>query len=66
MDTEPMLRGAEMLMLLGVDRHCPDCATTTIFLPVLDDGAAPDEMVCTSCDGAVLVGPARADAVLAA
>jgi hypothetical protein len=48
----------EILMLHGVERHCPDCDADTIFLPVLtDDGAATDELVCTACDGAVLVSP---------
>lgn len=51
-----MLRGAEMLMSLGVDRRCPDCAAVTVFLPVLEeDGGTTDELVCTVCDGAVLV-----------
>lgn len=49
-----------MLMLRGVDRHCADCGTVTIFLP-LDDTAFPDATfedtwICTACDGAVVVG----------
>jgi hypothetical protein len=57
----------EMLMLRGVDRHCPDCRAVTIFLPVLaDDGGATDELVCTACDGAVLVSPAPLRVSLAA
>jgi hypothetical protein len=57
----------EILMLLGVDRHCPDCGTVTIFLPVLtDDGTSPDELVCTACDGAVLVSPVSIGVTLAA
>lgn len=41
-------------MLLGQDRHCADCGTVTIFLPV-DPVGLGDEWVCTACDGAVLV-----------
>lgn len=39
-------------MLHGEDRLCPDCATTTIFLPVDDNG-----WVCTACDLALAVDP---------
>jgi hypothetical protein len=47
----------ELLMLRGQDRHCDDCATVTIFLPV-GDVAGSDEWVCTACDGAVVIpGP---------
>lgn len=48
----------ELLMLRGEDRHCPDCATVTIFLPVVDDevaDAAEEAWVCTACDGAVSI-----------
>jgi hypothetical protein len=45
----------QLLMLRGEDRHCPDCATTTIFLPVdADDGAG---WVCTVCDVALAIDP---------
>lgn len=40
----------ELLMLHGETHHCPDCATTTIFLPV--EGAA---WVCTTCDAAIVL-----------
>lgn len=40
----------ELLMRLGEARHCRDCATTTIFLPVEGDCWA-----CTACDAAVFV-----------
>jgi hypothetical protein len=40
----------ELLMLLGEERHCSDCATTTVFLPVEDDAWA-----CTACDAAVVL-----------
>jgi hypothetical protein len=45
-----------VLMLHGESRHCGDCRTTTIFLPVGEHG-----WVCTACDAAVvLVDPAHA------
>ena len=48
-------------MLRGEARHCCDCGTSTIFLPVGEHG-----WICTSCDAAlVLVDPAHA-AVIAA
>lgn len=37
-------------MLHGEDRHCADCGTVTIFLPL--EG---EDWVCTACDGAVNV-----------
>lgn len=40
----------ELLMLHGEDRHCADCGTVTIFLPL--EG---EDWVCTACDGAVNV-----------
>jgi hypothetical protein len=53
MDAEQIERG---LMLRGESRHCSDCDTATIFLPVEDHG-----WICTSCDAAVvLVDPAHA------
>ena len=43
-------------MLRGETRHCSDCGTPTIFLPVEDHG-----WICTACDAAVvLVDPAHA------
>lgn len=44
----------ELLMLTGEDRHCADCATVTIFLPV-EVAATAVAWVCTACDGAVVV-----------
>jgi hypothetical protein len=45
-----------LLMLKGESRHCRDCGTATIFLPVDDHG-----WICTSCDAAVvLTDPAHA------
>jgi hypothetical protein len=39
-----------LLMLRGETRHCGDCGTATIFVPVDGDGWA-----CTVCDAAVVV-----------
>jgi hypothetical protein len=45
-----------VLMLRGESRHCADCATATIFLPVGEHG-----WICTACDAAVvLADPAHA------
>ena len=45
-----------VLMLRGETRHCGDCGTATIFLPVEQHG-----WICTSWDAAVvLVDPAHA------
>lgn len=47
---------SDVLMLRGEARHCGDCGTATIFLPVGEHG-----WICTSCDAAVvLVDPAHA------
>jgi hypothetical protein len=44
-----------LLMLRGETRHCGDCDTATVFLPVGEHG-----WVCTACDAAVmLVDPAH-------
>ena len=37
-------------MVLGEERHCSDCGTDTVFVPV-----GQDDWVCTACDGAVTV-----------
>ena len=42
-----------LLMLRGESRHCPGCATETIFLPV--EGDSPEAWCCTACDSAVAV-----------
>jgi hypothetical protein len=53
MDAE---RSDFVLMLRGETRHCGDCATSTIFVPVGEQG-----WMCTACDAAVvLVDPAHA------
>jgi hypothetical protein len=63
MDAEADFGGIDVvLMLRGESRHCSDCATSTIFLPVEQHG-----WICTSCDAAVvLVDPAHAWASTAA
>ncbi|HEX2896375.1 MAG TPA: hypothetical protein VHO29_20395 [Marmoricola sp.] len=44
-----------VLMLHGESRHCGDCRTVTIFLPVDEHG-----WICTACDAAVVLdGPAQ-------
>lgn len=42
-----------VLMLHGESRHCHDCGTATIFLPVDEQG-----WVCTVCDAAVVLADA--------
>jgi len=44
-----------VLMLRGESRHCGDCGTSTVFLPVEERG-----WICTACDAAVVL-PALAD-----
>ncbi len=44
-------------MLRGETRSCADCGTSTVFLPV-----EADAWVCTACDAAVLLTPARSAA----
>jgi hypothetical protein len=39
-----------VLMLWGETRHCGDCGTETVFLPVDEHG-----WVCTACDAAVVL-----------
>jgi uncharacterized protein (DUF983 family) len=47
---------ADLLMLRGVARRCPDCHDECIFVPT----AAPDdgEYCCTRCGAALLIDPA--------
>jgi hypothetical protein len=47
---------ADLLMLRGVVRGCPDCHDDCIFVPT----AAPDdgEYCCTMCGAALLIDPA--------
>jgi len=40
----------DVLMLWGETRHCADCGTSTVFLPVDEHGWA-----CTACDAAVVL-----------
>lgn len=48
---------ADLLMLSGVPRWCPDCLHVRIFVPV--DGERPDSgcYCCTDCGAAVLIDP---------
>jgi hypothetical protein len=39
-----------VLMLRGEIRHCSDCGTSTIFLPVEEHA-----WTCTACDAAVVI-----------
>jgi ribosomal protein S27AE len=50
-----------VLMLHGESRHCGDCGTATIFLPVGEQG-----WVCTACDAAVVLADAAHSWVSAA
>ncbi len=45
------------LMLQGDARHCADCGTTTVFLPVEE---TDQEWMCTVCDAAVVLSIALA------
>lgn len=49
-----------VLMLRGESRHCRDCGTSTVFLPVDEHG-----WICTACDAAVVL-PAPDDITWAA
>ena len=53
-----MDNAADLLMLRGVVRPCPDCANDRIFVPVADDcDRDACEFCCTSCGAAVLIDP---------
>lgn len=47
---------ADILMLHGVARTCPDCNGERIFVPV-DEGAESSDLCCTECGAAVLADP---------
>jgi hypothetical protein len=49
---------ADILMLHGVARDCPDCAGERIFVPVDDTGDETSELCCTDCGAALLADPA--------
>jgi len=53
-----MRNTADLLMLSGVVRLCPDCLEERIFVPVDCDRAAEHcEFCCTTCGAALLVDP---------
>lgn len=59
-----MDNAADLLMLSGVVRPCPDCADERIFVPVLEDcDRDACEFCCTSCGAAVLIDPVLEAAV---
>jgi hypothetical protein len=49
---------ADILMLHGVARDCPDCVGERIFVPVDETGLDSCELCCTDCGAAVLADPA--------
>jgi hypothetical protein len=53
---------ADILMLHGVARDCPDCEGERIFLPVDETGRETGELCCTDCGAAVLTDFALDDA----
>jgi hypothetical protein len=51
---------ADLLMMSGVVRECPDCAVDQIFVPVDDATESPHDLsasayCCTTCGAAILV-----------
>jgi hypothetical protein len=49
---------ADLLMLTGVARPCPDCHADRIFVPVDDDcDRSACEYCCTTCGAAMLIDP---------
>jgi hypothetical protein len=53
-----MSDAAEILMLSGVARFCPDCLDESLFLPVDECEGDHCEFCCTSCGAAILIDPA--------
>ena len=43
-----------LLMLSGVSRPCPDCASDRVFVAA-DDSDTPDAYCCTACGAALFV-----------
>ena len=53
-----MDNAADLLMLQGVARPCPDCVDERIFVPVEEDcGRDACQFCCTSCGAAVVIDP---------
>jgi hypothetical protein len=49
---------ADLLMLTGVARPCPDCRADRIFVPIDDDGDRDSgAYCCTTCGAATLIDP---------
>jgi hypothetical protein len=48
---------AELLMLSGTVRVCPDCRGERIFVSIDECASDGCEFCCTSCGAAVLVDP---------
>ena len=49
-----MFDSADLLMLHGVARDCPDCGGERVFLPVDEAGAEASELCCTDCGAALI------------
>ena len=52
-----MVDSADLLMLHGVARDCPDCGGERVFVPVDESGAEASELCCTDCGAALLADP---------
>ncbi|MBA2561115.1 MAG: hypothetical protein H0V07_14750 [Propionibacteriales bacterium] len=57
---------ADVLMLSGVTRPCPDCHDERIFMPIDECDGDGCEFCCTSCGAALLVDPAFEVAIVIA
>ncbi len=49
---------ADILMLYGMTRGCPDCEGERVFVPVGETGKDTGELCCTDCGAAVVADPA--------
>ena len=48
---------ADLIMLTGLVRPCPDCGDARIFVSTDECGDDRCEFCCTSCGAAVLIDP---------
>jgi hypothetical protein len=48
---------ADILMVSGVSRSCPDCLDVRIFVPADDEHPDTAAYCCTDCGAAVLIDP---------
>lgn len=55
-----MDHSADMLMLRGVARPCPDCAEERLFVPADHDRVDTGEYCCTWCGAGLLIDPTLA------